>query len=189
MAMPTMSAYSASKFALEAASEALWYEVRPWGISVTLIVPGFINSLGYLNTRESLKCRLNSENRKSPYYEHYRGMAELIQRSMRGTRATNPKVAHKIVRVVKSSRPPLRVHVTFESLLFFWFRKLLPSFAYHFLVYKFLPNILFWGKVRPKNRNPVSNSKWPDNPTGNNVLKLVPPESMGHGHGVHSPDL
>jgi hypothetical protein len=44
MAMPTMGAYSASKFALEGASEALWYEVRPWNIKVTLVQPGFVRS-------------------------------------------------------------------------------------------------------------------------------------------------
>jgi len=44
LAMPTMGAYSASKYALEGASEALWYEMRPLGINVVLIQPGFINS-------------------------------------------------------------------------------------------------------------------------------------------------
>lgn len=37
MAMPTMAPYSASKFALEGASESLWYEVRPFGIHVSLV--------------------------------------------------------------------------------------------------------------------------------------------------------
>lgn len=58
MAMPTMSIYSASKFALEGATEALWYEVRPWNIKVCLIQPGFINSDSFKNvelTRESRK--------------------------------------------------------------------------------------------------------------------------------------
>ena len=47
MAMPTMAAYSASKFALEGAHEALWYEVRPWGIRVSLVQPGFVDSDGF----------------------------------------------------------------------------------------------------------------------------------------------
>ena len=44
MAMPTMSVYSASKFALEGASEAMYYEVKPWNVSVTLVQPGFMRS-------------------------------------------------------------------------------------------------------------------------------------------------
>jgi short-subunit dehydrogenase len=39
MAMPTMAVYSASKFALEGATEALFYEVRPWNIHVSLVQP------------------------------------------------------------------------------------------------------------------------------------------------------
>lgn len=50
-AMPTMSAYSASKFALEGASESLWYELRPWGVYVSLVRPGFINSDGFTKVR------------------------------------------------------------------------------------------------------------------------------------------
>ena len=38
--MPTMGAYSASKFALEGITEALYYEMRPWNVTVSLIQPG-----------------------------------------------------------------------------------------------------------------------------------------------------
>lgn len=57
MAMPTMGVYCASKFALEGASEALWYEVKPWNIRVTLVQPGFINSDSFQNTRTTPKSR------------------------------------------------------------------------------------------------------------------------------------
>jgi NAD(P)-dependent dehydrogenase (short-subunit alcohol dehydrogenase family) len=148
MAMPTMSAYSASKFALEAASESLWYEMKPWGISITLIVPGFINSDGYLNTTESPRSKLGAEDSQSTYFEHYRGMRELIARAMRSTRATNESIAVRISQVLRRRRPPLRVHITFESKVFFWVRKLLPSGLYHWLVYRFLPNVAAWGRNR-----------------------------------------
>jgi hypothetical protein len=49
MAMPTMGTYSASKFALEGATEALWYEVRPWNIQVSLVEPGFVRSHSFRN--------------------------------------------------------------------------------------------------------------------------------------------
>ena len=47
LAMPTMGSYSASKHALEAASEALWYEARPFGIRVNLVQLGFVNSSSF----------------------------------------------------------------------------------------------------------------------------------------------
>jgi short-subunit dehydrogenase len=43
-AIPYSAFYSASKFALEGYSESLWHELRPFGISVVLVEPGFVNT-------------------------------------------------------------------------------------------------------------------------------------------------
>jgi NAD(P)-dependent dehydrogenase (short-subunit alcohol dehydrogenase family) len=44
MAIPFNGFYCATKFALEAYTEASWYELRPFGISVSLIEPGFVRT-------------------------------------------------------------------------------------------------------------------------------------------------
>lgn len=44
MSIPYNSFYCGTKFALEAYSEALWYEVKPFGIGVSLIEPGFVHT-------------------------------------------------------------------------------------------------------------------------------------------------
>jgi short-subunit dehydrogenase len=145
MAMPTMSSYSASKFALEGATESLWYEVRPWKIAITLVVPGFINSLGHLNTIHTQKCHLSCLNPNSAYYKHYTNMKQLIAKCMNLSFSTNDSIASKIVKVMKSARPPLRVFVTIDAWLFYWLRKISPPGFYHFLMYSILPNIALWG--------------------------------------------
>ena len=42
MATPVVGAYAASKFAVEALTDALRVEVQPWGIDVALIEPGAV---------------------------------------------------------------------------------------------------------------------------------------------------
>lgn len=44
LAVPYGAFYCATKFALEAYSEALWYELQPFGIGVSLIEPGFVRT-------------------------------------------------------------------------------------------------------------------------------------------------
>jgi short-subunit dehydrogenase len=146
MAMPTMSAYSASKFALEGASESLWYEMRPWSIFVTLIIPGFINSQGFLHTVECEACESSLRNSQSPYHEHYVAMKGLILKRMGRSLDTNEKIAAKIFHAINTQNPPLRLYVTLDAWVFYLIRKLCPPTLYFWLLYKFLPNVGKWGR-------------------------------------------
>ncbi len=146
MAMPTMSVYSASKFALEGASEALWYEVRPWNIKVTLIQPGFINSNSYHNVKLTRESRRAKEDKSDPYYPHYSSMIPFIERIMKLSPDGPERVAKKVLRVIRQKNPPLRVAGTVDARFFYVLRRLLPRWIYHNALYYSLPKILRWGK-------------------------------------------
>jgi short-subunit dehydrogenase len=145
MAMPTMAPYSASKFALEGVTEALWYEVRPWGIKVSLIEPGFIHSESFRNTRYTDKSRRAMQDVANPYHAHYAHMDGMIARLMDFTRATPDAVARKIVRTLGQRNPQLRVPATWDAHAFSLLRRLLPRRLYHAVLYRMLPKIDRWG--------------------------------------------
>lgn len=146
MAMPTMSIYSASKFALEGATEALWYEVRPWKINVCLIQPGFINSDSFKNVKLTRESRKSIQDKNNPYYYHYTSMAPFIAKMMNLSSSTPETIAKKIHRIIGSENPPLRVPVTLDAYFFGLLRKLLPRGLYHALMYYSLPKIYKWGE-------------------------------------------
>jgi len=146
MAMPTMAPYSASKFALEGATEALWYEVRPWGVKVSLIEPGFIHSDSFRNTLYTDRSRRAMRDGGNAYHAHYQHMDGMIERLMALTRSTPEAVARKIVRVLGRRDPPLRVPATWDAHAFTLLRRLLPRWLYHRVLYRLLPRIGDWGR-------------------------------------------
>jgi hypothetical protein len=145
MAMPTMALYSASKFALEGATEALWYEVRPWNIKVSLVQPGFIHSDSFRSTRYTAASRDAMTRAHDPYHPHYEHMATFIWKLMTRTPASPHDVAAKIMKVIRARHPPLRVPGTFDAWIFSWLRRLLPRRAYHEILFRALPKVGTWG--------------------------------------------
>ncbi len=147
MAMPTMASYSASKFALEGASESLWYELKPWGIHVSLVRPGFINSIAFTKVHYSSR---KSGGESSPEYDsHYGQMTKFVEKVMKKTPCTSRGVAKKIFKIAQAKRPALRYAGTPDARIFNFIRRILPRFLYHRLLYATLPKIDTWG---PKKR-------------------------------------
>lgn len=145
VAMPTMGLYSASKFALEAASEAMHYEVRPFGIQVSLVLPGFVNSPGYKNAVVGDRSRSATDNASDPYHAHFKYMDRMIRRLMTLTRATPETVARRVEKAVYRRRIPLRLLATWDARLLWWFRRFTPQPVYVWLTYQMLPGIRQWG--------------------------------------------
>jgi len=146
LAMPTMTPYSASKWALEGVSEALWYEMRPWNIHVSVVQPGFINSNSFQNTRMTAAGKEAMADPDNPYHKHYFYMDQLIRYFMSIAIATPESVAEKVEKVMRSAKPPLRIPATIDAHVFSLMRRYLPRPLFHRILYFALPHIRDWGK-------------------------------------------
>jgi len=143
MAMPTMGSYSASKWALEGASEALWYELRPWGIGVTLVQPGFLHSDGFQKVRLPEHAVTDTQG-EAAYRRYYESMSPFIARLMARSRSTPELVAARMLALLHRRRPRLRSAVTFDARCFYLLRRLLPRRLYHEVLYRSLPGVRHW---------------------------------------------
>lgn len=151
LAMPTMASYSASKYALEGASEALWYETKPLGISVSLIQPGFIRSTSFTRvytTEQSKPGRWKT----GAYGDYYANMAPFVERLMKRSWATPEKIAKLILKVIRMQHPPLWVPATVDALVFYYLRRLLPRRLLLPLLFFCLPNSRRWASGYSKKR-------------------------------------
>lgn len=154
VAMPTMASYSASKHALEGATEALWYELRPFGISVSLVQPGFIKSNSFEKIHYSKKAKL-SQILEGPYADYYSNMDSFVAKLMRKSLVTPEQIAQKILNLMIEESPPLWIPVTHDAQIFFWIRKILPRRIFHRFMYLFLPNVRHWGEKYINNNKSI----------------------------------
>jgi NAD(P)-dependent dehydrogenase (short-subunit alcohol dehydrogenase family) len=98
-AMSPSSAYAASKFALEALSEALAQEMKPFGVRVAIVEPGITD------TRMARNIGVLPN---SPVYPQVRRVAAMFSAVLSAGAAPVEVVAQKIREIVENSNAPLR---------------------------------------------------------------------------------
>ena len=102
---PANGAYSASKFALEALSDALRLELAPFGIRVVLIEPGSIKTQFHATVEANAQATF--ANPASPYQALYRRY-EQVTADMR-RKEPGPEVVSRVVQqAIEASRPKAR---------------------------------------------------------------------------------
>jgi len=104
VAVPYGGIYSASKQALEAASETLYYEVHPFGIRVIIVEPG-----GFATRIDQHDRTARRFAEGSPYFDYDRRFTEALTRLPgRGDRGDPQVVAEAIYDAVHTDHPKLR---------------------------------------------------------------------------------
>lgn len=133
---PFYGAYNASKFALEAISEAFFYELRDLGIQVALIEPGSFRT-EFSNAAEF----------GDPGDERNTSKIQAFRRRMDSRRSLvsgDPsKVAELLVRLSENSRIPLRNVVGRDAKLMVGLKRILPDSWRVALISRIFDRIIF----------------------------------------------
>ncbi len=109
IATPMLGPYSASKFALEAACDALRVELRGWGVSVVLIEPAQTDT-DMWRTADSMvddiEAAMSSQDR-ALYASHIAGMKKFVPRARKMASPTK-KVVAVVEEALTARRPKAR---------------------------------------------------------------------------------
>jgi NAD(P)-dependent dehydrogenase (short-subunit alcohol dehydrogenase family) len=126
--IPLLGPYSASKYALEALTDALRMELQPWGIQVSIIEPGAIATPIWEKsgkTAEELESLVGDE-AKALYSEAVIRIREAVAQSAQ--RAISPDVVVRAVHhALTAAHPKTRYLVGKDAKLRAWMVKWLPD--------------------------------------------------------------
>lgn len=128
MAFPYFGYYNATKHALEASYEALWYECLDSAIQIKIIEPGFTQT-------QFATHGMQTSGEESPY--HQDGLSWLATSMKEGQTATPPReVAKVVINALFDQRRQLRYHAGKHSGSLLLLRKILPDSWFQTLVGK-----------------------------------------------------
>jgi NAD(P)-dependent dehydrogenase (short-subunit alcohol dehydrogenase family) len=136
-AMPFQSAYCATKFALEAFSDSLRVELRPWGISVSIVQPGDIQTPAWQKSLTAAdKMLANWTPEAFALYGPIIAMMKKMAQDMRGLPAD--EVAKVVARLLHTSTPRARALVGTDAKTLAFIERL-PTPLRDWLIFRQLP--------------------------------------------------
>jgi NAD(P)-dependent dehydrogenase (short-subunit alcohol dehydrogenase family) len=109
LVFPSGGWYHASKYAVEAMSDALRVEVAPFGISVVLVEPGLIRT----EFESVASSGLASKDATGPYADLRRNSDEVMRQAYRSRAGADPDAVAEVIRkAVEAGRPRTRYVIT-----------------------------------------------------------------------------
>ena len=123
--------YHATKYAVEALSDALRMELRPFGIDVVVVEPGGIRTEWYAIAADHLEATAEG----SAYADQIRAVAGAMRSESNNRRYSPPEViARTVGRIVTARRPRTRYAVGFMAKPLIAARRVLPDRAFDQLI-------------------------------------------------------
>lgn len=129
ISIPYQSMYSASKYAIEALTEALRIEVKPFGIKVSMIEPGDTKT-GFTAKRLYAKA-----SNSSVYSEKFMKAIKTMEHDEQN--GPSPKLlVDAALKIINSKNPPVRIVGGFSYKVLYLLKRLLPARLVEFVVSK-----------------------------------------------------
>lgn len=129
VATPFLGAYSASKFALEAISDALRQELRPWRVPVVIIEPGSFKSRNRASTEIVQADRASMNEDAERRYGQALDAFVQFSRNIEARAGDPDRVAAVVERALNTSRPRARYLVGTDARTIVTLSRFLPSWT------------------------------------------------------------
>ena len=130
LALPTNAAYNASKHALEAYSDTLRCEMRPWGVRVVVIEPATMRTPLAMGFADGWlrSYREASDERRAPYGDAWaERVAAVTKQGLEDLAADPQQTVSALLRVLRLKEPPSRMTTGLAAKLLFKPLSLLPD--------------------------------------------------------------
>lgn len=130
IAIPFQSMYSSSKYAVEALTEALRIEVKPFGINVSMVEPGDTKT-GFTEKR-LYAAGANKDSAYSAKFE--KSINAMVESELNGPGPI--KIVQAVIRIINMKNPPIRITAGFSYKVIVLLKRILPARFVSYIVSK-----------------------------------------------------